>query len=198
MGTAASGRRPAALLAAGLLGAALGGGAVLVTDGEADVAEIASPTAGPATAPRTPARVTGAALAAEVLDTTCGLVAVRGDHADWLADGRYCRLRLAVTNTERATHVWDASAQEVIDASGEAYAANLNATQIADQPTSVVVKPGNRLELDAWFDVPEGTQVVAARLTAPAAREQRTTADEQAVVEVPLAPVDAMATREAG
>ncbi len=182
-----------ALLAVCLLGAAVGGGAVLLAGGEAGVPDAASPTTAPPSAsPADPQH--GAALVAEVLDATCGLIAVRGDHADWLADGRYCRLRLAVTNTERATHVWEAAAQEVVDPSGVAHPADLNATQISDQPTTVEIKPGNRLELDAWFDVPEDARIVAARLVAPVDRQQREAeGGEVAVTEVALSPADASA-----
>jgi len=105
--------------------------------------------------------LTDGPLEFEALDAECDLIAVRGDHADWLAEGRYCRIRLAVTNTDRHVHDHDATNLEVYDQSGATYKANLNATQIADQPTVIEIKVGNRLEFDAWFDVPEDAQIVA-------------------------------------
>jgi len=109
-------------------------------------------------APRT---LTDGPLEFEALGARCGLIAVQGDHADWLAEGRYCRVRLAVTNMDRHVHSHDATRLHVVDAAGAAYEANLNATQIADQPTVIDLKVGNRLEFDAWFDVPENARIVA-------------------------------------
>jgi len=125
------------------------------------------PTASPGPAkPASPAAdaLSDGPLEIEALGASCGLIAVQGDHADWLADGRYCRVRLAVTNTDRYVHEHDATRLEVVDDTGTAYEANLNATQIADQPTVIEMKVGNRLEFDAWFDVPEDARIVALRI----------------------------------
>jgi len=192
------GRLAVALLAAGLLGAAVGAFGVAAAGGEADSPQAAAPTA-PVVSQPAVSQPAGGALTAEVLGSTCGLLSVRGDHADWLADGRYCRLRLAVTNPQRTTHFWEATAQQVIDADGEAYAADLNATQISDQPASVDVKPGNRVEFDAWFEVPEDAAITAARLTVPVTRAHRDAyGGEVVTTTIPLAPLDAMAQAASG
>lgn len=146
----------AAWLAGGLvLGLAAG---VLIGGGLSGTPE---PTATPEPGTRGQPTLTDGPLEFEALDAECDLIAVRGDHADWLAEGRYCRIRLAVTNTDRYVHDHDATRLEVYDEAGATYEANLNATQIADQPTVIEIKVGNRLEFDAWFDVPENARIVA-------------------------------------
>ena len=99
-----------------------------------------------------------------VLGWRCGLYAVQGDHADWLADGQYCRVRLRMTSADRYVHVFEAAAQELVVGDGQRHPANLNAMQIQDQPTKTEARPGAVLEFDVWFDVPEEAVPVAVQL----------------------------------
>lgn len=102
----------------------------------------------------------------EVLAWRCGLLSVAGDHADWLPDGQYCRLRLRITNAGRPVTEYKAAAQELVEADGSRHEADLNSVQISDQPTSLKVGLENSVQLDVWFDVPEDADIVAARLHA--------------------------------
>lgn len=110
--------------------------------------------------------VTDGTMRFRVLAWRCGLLSVAGDHADWLPDGQYCRLRLRITNVGRPLTDYEAAAQELIDAEGRHHPADLNSVQISDQPTSLKVGLHSSTELDVWFDVPEDAVIEAARLHA--------------------------------
>ena len=112
--------------------------------------------------------VVDAPFSFRVLGWRCGLRAVAGDHADWLPDGQYCRVRVRLENLERPVATYDTSLQELVDSAGRAYRADLNSTQISDQPTVTQVKSRAVAEFDVWFDVPAEAAIVAARFRAQA------------------------------
>lgn len=134
-------------------GAVLGASRVA---GSATVQLRTSEAAGPAM------EVSDGPLAFRVIAWRCGLLAVAGDHADWLPDGQYCRLRVRVENRERAPTNFNAADQQLVDSHGQVHAADMNSTQIADQPTSIEVKGGAAYEFDLWFDVPKDADIVSA------------------------------------
>lgn len=118
-----------------------------------------------------PETVTAGRMLVRVLGWRCGMLAVRGDHADWLADGQYCRVRLRLASADRYLVVYDAADQSLLGADAERVAAELDAVQISDQPTHTEVRPGTALELDVWFDaptdfVPTAVEVVAEGVAA--------------------------------
>ena len=99
-----------------------------------------------------------------VLGWRCGIFAVQGDHADWLADGQYCRVRLRMTSADRYVHIFEAAPQSIVTADGAQVGANLNAMQIQDQPTRTEARPVAVLEFDVWFDIPREASAVAVQL----------------------------------
>ena len=99
-----------------------------------------------------------------VLGWRCGILAVQGDHADWLADGQYCRVRLRMTSADRHVHEFIADRQTLVTADGERHPVNLNAMQIQDQPTRADARPLAVLEFDIWFDIPSDAGPVALEL----------------------------------
>lgn len=153
-------RRFGVVVAAVLAGMAFLGGAALgrstVPDPPGLPLRYAERT-GPATT------VTDGPFSFRVVSWRCGLKAVVGDHADWLPDGQYCRLRVRVENTGPRVANYDTSLQEVVEADGTAYAADLNSTQISEQPTTMAVSGRAALEFDIWFEVPDDADIVAAR-----------------------------------
>jgi hypothetical protein len=99
-----------------------------------------------------------------VLGWRCGLLAVQGDHADWLADGQYCRVRLRMTSADRYVHVFTAAPQSLVLDDGTQHPVNLNAMQIQDQPARTEARPNAVLDFDLWFDVPRGPSPVGVQL----------------------------------
>ena len=99
-----------------------------------------------------------------VVGWRCGILAVQGDHADWLADGQYCRIRLRMTSADRHVHVFSAPVQTLVTADGQRHPANLNAMQIQDQPSRTEARPLAVLEFDLWFDIPADAAPAAVEL----------------------------------
>jgi hypothetical protein len=118
----------------------------------------------PSETPGPPETVESGAVSYRVVGWRCGLQAVQGDHADWLPDGQYCRVRLRMTSADRYVHVFRAEAQTLVTADGDLHPANLNAMQISDQPTRTEARPGAVLEFDVWFDIPRDATAVALQL----------------------------------
>ena len=114
--------------------------------------------------PGPPTTVTTGGIRYRVLGWRCGILAVQGDHADWLADGQYCRVRLRMTSADRYVHPFTAAEQVMVTVDGQTHPVNLNAVQIADQPTSTEARPGAVLEFDIWFDVPPDARPAAVQL----------------------------------
>lgn len=104
------------------------------------------------------------AISYRVVGWRCGIQAVQGDHADWLADGQYCRVRVRMTSADRYVHVFEAAPQTLVTAGGARHRANLNAMQISDQPTRTEARPAAVLEFDLWFDIPPDAQPAAVML----------------------------------
>ena len=118
----------------------------------------------PGPSPSPPPSVTTGDITYQVLASRCGILAVQGDHADWLADGQYCRVRMRMSSADRYVHPFAAADQVVVTADGQRIAANLNAMQIQDQPTRTEARPLAVLEFDLWFDIPEDATAVAVEL----------------------------------
>jgi hypothetical protein len=118
----------------------------------------------PSEQPGPPETVETGLISYRVLGWRCGMLAVQGDHADWLADGQYCRVRLRMTSADRYVHVFTAAPQTLILGDGTQHPVNLNAMQIQDQPTRTEARPGAVLDFDLWFDVPRDTTPVGVQL----------------------------------
>ncbi|MBA2575303.1 MAG: hypothetical protein H0V05_01450, partial [Euzebyaceae bacterium] len=78
-----------------------------------------------------------------------------GAHADWLADGQYCRFRLRLGNAGLQAQQYEAAAQELLTEAHGSSRANLNAVQISDQPVSLELRRSDAHEFDVWFDIPD-------------------------------------------
>ena len=96
----------------------------------------------------------------------CGIVSVLGDHADFLADGQYCHVRLRLSSLDRPVVTYRYDLQELVDADGTTYPAESDGVQINDQPTTAKVPLLGSIELDVWFDVPEDADIVAVKVRA--------------------------------
>ena len=103
-----------------------------------------------------------------VIAWRCGLYEVVGDHAAWVPDGRYCRLRLRLRNIDRPLVEYRAKDQQVVDADGNQYPVDIDAIQISEQPLTLKPMLHSVHEFDVWFDVPTEATIVAARLFASA------------------------------
>ena len=118
----------------------------------------------PSEQPGPEASVTTGNITYRVLGWRCGILAVQGDHADWLADGQYCRVRLRMTSADRYVHIFSAERQRLVTADGERHPVNLNAMQIQDQPARTEARPIAVLEFDIWFDIPPDAEPAALEL----------------------------------
>ena len=103
----------------------------------------------------TPEPVALDVFAVDVVTHECGIAAVTGDHAQWLADGAYCRVRVWVTNTDVLTHPFDPMAQELVLDGGDTVPPEFDAMNIREQPREFELGREVRIEFDLWFDVPE-------------------------------------------
>jgi hypothetical protein len=118
----------------------------------------------PGEAPGPPEAVHDGDIRIAVLGWGGGLVAVWGPHADWLADGQYCRFRLRLENAGLQVQRYEAAAQELLTEEHGSFRANLNAVQISDQPVSLELRRSDAQEFDVWFDIPKDAVAVALRL----------------------------------
>ena len=103
----------------------------------------------------------------DVVSHDCGIAAVTGDHAQWLADGSYCRVRVWVTNADVLTRPFDAMVQELVLEDGETLTPEHDAMNISEQPRELDLGREVRIEFDLWFDVPDGAVPVALRWHEP-------------------------------
>lgn len=142
----------------------LGGLWIGLGAGDATAPGMASPGLRPSEVPGPVAAVSTGAISYRVTGWRCGILAVQGDHADWLADGQYCRVRLRMTSADRYVHVFEAAPQTLVTADGARHRANLNAMQISDQPARTEARPAAVLEFDLWFDIPADAEPAAVEL----------------------------------
>ena len=115
--------------------------------------------------PGPPDTVVDGELAFRLVAQRCGMVSVQGDHADWLADGRYCRMRLRVEHTGRFQTQYRAALQ-VLQTTAGPFRADLNAVQVGDQPVTLDLRRDMAVEFDVWFDIPQHARVTALELHA--------------------------------
>jgi hypothetical protein len=90
------------------------------------------------------------------LRMTCGLSEVVGTHAEWFAQGQYCRIRVVITGDDGFTHTFDPGKTTMTTTAGAAIDPDIaQAQQIKRQPDRLItVYAHTRLEFDIYYDVP--------------------------------------------
>ncbi|WP_344865759.1 DUF4352 domain-containing protein [Planomonospora alba] len=93
-----------------------------------------------------------------------GLEGFFGSHAEWQAKGRYVVVRIVAENPGRTNSRFDARRQRLLTADGRSYGLDAFSHAIKRQPETFLLGAGVRVELDLWFDVPDGAVVSGIRL----------------------------------
>ncbi|MBB2912936.1 hypothetical protein FHS43_004231 [Streptosporangium becharense] len=100
----------------------------------------------------------------QVIGLQKGLEGFFGSHAEWKAKGQYVVVRIVAENPGRTNSRFDAKRQRLIAADGKTYGIDRFAQAIKRQPDTLPLGAGVRIEMDLWFDIPEGTKVSAIKL----------------------------------
>ncbi|MFI9504479.1 hypothetical protein [Nocardia sp. NPDC052566] len=124
-----------------------------------DPAPIAAPTATTTTtaAPETRTPQDCDKLTVTALEVEPGIGYLLGTHAEWLPKGQFVRVRVAITNTDRAFHTTNSDDYQLTDAADAPHPVSIDAIRIKRQPLEITLGAGNRLELDLWYDIPLNT-----------------------------------------
>lgn len=94
------------------------------------------------------------------LRMTCGLSTIIGTHGEELANGQYCRIRVAITDNDSETHNFDASKTVLTTTAGTTIGVSNDANLVKRQPDKFApVGSHDRYEFDMWFDVPRDVTV---------------------------------------
>ncbi len=104
--------------------------------------------------PLDPAPITEGDTVFELIGLSTGMPSVIGSHAEWLARGRFARIRLVISNTGRNSVPFDASRQLLRTTDGSEHAPDPQAMLIKRQPGRFDLGPTDRLEFDLYYDIP--------------------------------------------
>ncbi|PXX61631.1 hypothetical protein DFR70_108189 [Nocardia tenerifensis] len=113
------------------------------------------PTTTVATYVRTPQDC--AKLTVTPLSVESGIGYIIGTHAEWLPNGQYVRIRVAITNTDSTFHTTRPTDYQLDDAADRPHQTSVDAMEIKRQPNEPTIGAGNRLEMDLWYDIPTDT-----------------------------------------
>lgn len=121
-------------------------------------------TARPFETPLATASATGQNVIVAVLGVRVHLTSLIGTHAEWLPQGEYERLRVALDNGSSTFRDFPTERLLLVTADGKTYKPDYDAMNIARQPKVATVPAQGRLEMDLWYDLPQGAQVRALRV----------------------------------
>jgi hypothetical protein len=83
-----------------------------------------------------------------------GMIEVIGTHGEFFAHGRFCRVRIALTNADTYAHDLHTADQRLRTTDGKLVAPSRDAQGIMRQPDEVTVGRQVRIEYDLYFDIP--------------------------------------------
>lgn len=108
-------------------------------------------------------------LAFAVRSVDCGHGQIGSEILGETAQGQFCLVTLAVSNTSSRSQTFDATDQKAVDAEGTEYEANRLATVYAnpDRGALEAINPGNAVLITVVFDMPRSVRVTAVELHGP-------------------------------
>jgi hypothetical protein len=155
-----------ALLAAGT--ACAGGAAGPAPPPQSPTYLLPARTVRPFETPLASATATSGKVTFTVMGVHSGEHYVIGTHADWPAKGMFVQLRLAAENTDNTFHDIRTDRLLLATADGGTHRTSSDAMRITRQPDDVFLGAGDRIEVDLWYDVPDGTRLRSLAVTTDA------------------------------
>ncbi|WP_068922772.1 DUF4352 domain-containing protein [Planobispora rosea] len=100
----------------------------------------------------------------QVIGLQKGLDGFFGSHAEWKAKGQYVVVRIVTENAGRTNARFDATEQKLLTSGGTAYRIDKFTQATKRQPETFLLGAGVRIEMDLWFDIPDGAEATGIQL----------------------------------